>query len=283
MDFYLPHDEWVHLAPEHKGRVRVNHNGFNCKGGRDSMTITRKEHALTAYCYRCGGRGFYRLDRHFKQHSIQAEPVHSGVSHSPKRPPATATSQWGSWPREVREWLLKGGITSVIATEQGFLWSDVSNNLWMPVRQYSLITCGWKEVGYVVRGFNPKSYLTKTEMHNDFFGFYCFRTPSAGSERLDVRGESITLCEDILSGIRVAASGFDAVAILGVHPKPSVLEFILKNGYKNVNIFLDGDNPTVRMKAREIVKRLPTVNCRIVETGHDPKSYTNEELKELLK
>ena len=75
----------------------------------------------------------------------------------------------------------------------------------------------------------------------------------------------------------------DSIAIFGVHPKPSIVQRILMGDYDKAYIFLDGDNPTVRMKAREIPKRLPFIKCEIIETGCDPKHLSKEQIEELIK
>jgi DNA primase len=72
------------------------------------------------------------------------------------------------------------------------------------------------------------------------------------------------------------------MGLLGVSIKPQAIEAILKAGYEEAVVFLDGDNPQVRMAARAIAKRLPFLRTRIVETGTDPKDYSKEELSCLI-
>jgi DNA primase len=75
----------------------------------------------------------------------------------------------------------------------------------------------------------------------------------------------------------------DSVALLGVAIKPEAIAKLLTCGYKRAIIFLDGDNPQVKMAARAIAKRLFFLDVSIIETGRDPKEYSLEELKEMLK
>lgn len=97
-----------------------------------------------------------------------------------------------------------------------------------------------------------------------------------------VRGSKVlTLTEDTISALRCSEI-CDTMSLLGVNIKPRMIEEIAKEGYTDVVIFLDGDNPRVRMAARKIAKRLPFLRTRIVETGNDPKHYSREELECLI-
>lgn len=106
------------------------------------------------------------------------------------------------------------------------------------------------------------------------FGHYLAATSSSKP--------TVVIVEDLISAIK-CSQVVDSIAILGVHPSSYVVEKILKEGYKRAFVFLDGDNPVVRMKAREIGKRLPFVETVVIETGKDPKEHTVEELRELFK
>lgn len=167
----LPLDEWLDYAPDKPGRVRVNHTSPDCVGGRESMIVERKDDGTAnAYCFRCGGGGYHSPVRHFKPprkagDSGLASPVISSGSRC--TPPRDASGDWRAFPRVAREWLMGGGVSAVISREQGFLWSEETERLWIPVRQYSKVTTGSKLVGYVERGFSPKSYLTRTSHRNE--------------------------------------------------------------------------------------------------------------------
>lgn len=269
----LSAEEWEHLAPPYVGKVRVNHNSTTCDGGRDSMLIERKEDdSLSCYCFRCGGSGYIRPPRGYK-HPSRVHAYHPSVAPKPTvSPPADAHGEWTAFPREAREWLLKGGVSSVIAAEQGIQWSDSGNVLWIPARQYSRVTSGYKDSGWILRGFNPKSYLTRTNDKDNMYGYY----PSS------VITNTIVIVEDVISAIK-CSQVVDAIAILGTHPKQAMIQKVLSEGYRKAFVFLDGDNPVVRMKAREIGRRLPFVETQVVEVGCDPKECSIDVLKEILK
>ncbi len=272
----LKKDEFVPYAPAHTGKVRANHVADHCSGGSDSLLVERKEDGnISAYCFRCGGSGYHSTTRHFKSGSTLVSSPVSGHAHVVRAsPPDDHHDNFGGFPREVREWLMKGGITPVISKSMGFSWSDKQSKLWIECRQYSKTTTGHKLNGYIVRGFNPKSYLTRAVDKDTFFGYYVTNSV--------INNTKIVIVEDILSSIK-CSQVVDSIAILGVHPKPAIIQHILDNKYKEAYIFLDADNPQVRMKAREIPKRLPFMNCHIIETGSDPKYLQIEKIQELIK
>lgn len=244
------------------------------------MIVERKEDGTAnAYCFRCGGSGYHSYTRHFKSAGTLAKSYGSGSELARTKspgisPPDDADGQWGGFPREVKEWLLKGGVNDLVASKYGFSWSDSQERLWIEARQYSKVTTGYKVAGHVVRGFNPKSYLTRTHDKDNFFGYYVTDNPHTEGK--------IMIVEDVVSAIK-CAQVIDSVAIFGVHPKPSIIQHILSGGYRQAYVFLDADNPTVRMKAREIPKRLPFIKSEVIELGYDPKYCSIEQLKELTK
>lgn len=271
--YFIPKEEWLHLVPEKPSRIRVNHVAPDCHGGRDSMVVERKKDGqLIAFCFRCNRRGFTNPPRSFVSPSKAHGAVHPSPSRVAVTPPDDCTSEWGAYPREAREWLLRGGVDAEKARHHGIQWCESGHQLWIPARQHSRVTTGYKDSGYVLRGFNPKSYYTRTNDKDNMYGYYVS----------DVINNTIIIVEDIISAIKCSQAA-DSIALLGTHAKPAVVEQILKEGYKKAFVFLDADNPQVRMKAREIPKRLPFVECKIIETGSDPKYLTKEQIEELIK
>lgn len=264
--------DWIGYAPDKPGKVRVNHDSDTCSGGRKSMIIERKENGTaTAYCFRCGARGYDRPTRFYKppkRGAVSSDGCSEVSSGSGILPPTDAHDNWHGFPREVREWLIKGGITPVISGAQGFLWSDSSDRLWVPI-----VNRG-DRVGYIERGFSPKKYLTRTTNREECYGYYV--TDNV------INNTKLMLVEDVVSAIK-CVTVIDTIALLGTYVKPKVISDIAKEDYKDVYIFLDADNTNVRMKARSIAKRLPFVTCHVIETGKDPKHHTIPEIEELIK
>lgn len=255
------------------GKIRHNHVAHHCSGSSDAAILSRDKDGYYYYCFRCGGRGHLRDAAYFAAPRAPSSAVATSEPRSVKCPPDDATTEWHAWPSEVRGWLSDAHVSTVIARDAGMVWSDKQAALWIPVRQHSLITTGCKLAGYVERHFNPKRYYARTDDKDSFYGYYVAKESK--------KPDTVVLVEDVVSAIRVSEV-LDCISIMGVHPKPAMIEAVLKNGYRNAIVFLDGDNPTVKMKARQIGKRLPFVNTKIVETGSDPKSYTTDELDKLL-
>lgn len=145
-------------------------------------------------------------------------------------------------------------------------WSEQQGALYVPVSNQREV------VGYARRTFDPKSYRPVTEDISKFFAWV--RKPSA----------TCVLTEDVLSCYRIArATPFDSIALMGTELKDGVKLALAQSDYQNVIVFLDGDNPIVRMKARKIAKSLPFLRTTVVEDGRDPKRHTDEELCSILK
>lgn len=144
-------------------------------------------------------------------------------------------------------------MTASIAKARGIVWSDSTERIYLPVAKAG------DNVGWVVRGFNPKYYRASGK---DIFGYYI-------SDNVINNGK-IVIVEDLLSAWK-CSQVVDSIALLGTNIKPQVVKEILERNYKDAYIFLDGDNPQVRMKARKIAKRLLTLNTTVLETGNDPK------------
>lgn len=150
----------------------------------------------------------------------------------------------------------------------------MQEQLYIPVQQ-EIMALGPIAVGFVLRRFEPKRYLTLSKDKDRFWGLL------RASERHPEREGTVVLVEDMLSGLRCRAIS-DTMILLGTALKASALTFLLKERYKRAVIFLDADNPQVQINARKIAKKLSWMKVVIVETGKDPKYYTKEQLEELI-
>lgn len=153
-------------------------------------------------------------------------------------------------------------------------WSEDRETLYIPVEQETS-AFGPKLVGYVLRRFQPKSYLTLTNDRAGFWGLY------RASERHPGGEGRVVLVEDVISALR-SSEICDSLALCGTELRPGILSTLIHEGYKEAVVFLDGDNPTVKMKARKIAQRLSWMKVRVVETGRDPKLYSTDELRKLI-
>lgn len=283
MQTWIPRSEYEHLAPAQEGRLRTNHVGASCSGDSQSLLIERTKYGVSCHCFRCGGRGWYSLDRRFVPPAERRGHEQSWLVESDTgiALPGDVAPFTGNASKDANGWFARAGILPGTIEREGFLWSMSKGLLYIPVRQYRY-ALGPRLAGYVVRGFQPKSYRTLRNGSEALWGLYrgegCSPLQGVGTDG------PLVAVEDVLSAIRVAESGHDALALCGTELAPSAATFALTEGYKRAIIFLDGDNPTVKMKTRTIAKRLGQggLAVRIVETGSDPKLYPKEELHRLL-
>lgn len=131
-------------------------------------------------------------------------------------------------------------------------------------------------MGYVLRGFGEGGrYLTLTRDKDRFYGL--LRAPEPHPKLQGV----VVLVEDMLSGLRMREI-CDVLVLCGTELRPSALAALAKEGYQHAIVFLDADNPTVKMKARKIAQRLSWMKTSIIETGSDPKHYPKTTLEEMI-
>ena len=267
----LSRAEFEHLAPAEPGKVRVNHDSGHCSGESLSLIIERKDDdSISAHCFRCGARGWIAPAGYYRQPRMgQVSGHHELVEHDGYMLPPDVSSNRAEWPVEPVQWLGKAGL---LDTTRKPLWSQERATLYLPVEQEGISAYGPKLTGYVLRRFDPKSYLTLTSDKAAFWGLY--------------RGEeghsTVVLTEDVLSAWRVAELT-DSISIMGTELKPQILSFLLTSGHRRAIIYLDADNPTVKAKARSIAQALSFLpEVHVLETGRDPKYEPKERLRELL-
>jgi hypothetical protein len=128
-------------------------------------------------------------------------------------------------------------------------------------------------VGWTRRTFSPKDYRPVPLVPMESF-FAHYGMPETGT---------VVLTEDTISAYRCfVESSHDSISLMGTEIRDTIVDTIMRHRYHTAIVFLDGDNPIVRMKARKIAKRLPFLSTRIIEDGRDPKRHSKEELTCLL-
>lgn len=269
---WLSRSEWEHLIPQRPGRVRVNHDSDECQGDSLSLMITLKDTGeADAHCFRCQARGWRAPEGFFKK--PEAASKTDLVEHGAYDLPADVTSEWGKFPPKVLAWLWKAHLTEDSTAGRELLWSPAKDTLYLPMEQEGESAYGPKLAGYVLRRFEPKGYLTLTADKDAFWGAY--RGPDEASKR-------VVLVEDVLSAWRVAEFEH-SVALAGVHVKAGVLAYLLRMGYTKGVVWLDYDNPQVKMRAQEAAKRLSWMQgVQVVALGDDPKNLSRDELRRVL-
>lgn len=285
----MKRSEWIGFAPSYVGKVRANHTADYCEGGSKSMIVERKDNGdLSAYCFRCHRSGFVRASgasypRVASKRASDAsgcagahrsasedEPGHplpaSRAGGSPKRTgPSGRVGGWESYPPLAVKWLGDARVSPVITAREGIVWDLDSQELFIPIHNNG------RRVGWQARRFDEdrRKYDTIREDKDNFFCHY-----TTGSKTL-------VLVEDALSALRCSEI-CDSIGLLGVGLSPAMLSAIMAQEYTDAVVFLDGDNPQVKLAARKIANRLPFLRTKIVETGSNPKDYSKEELECLI-
>lgn len=256
--------------------VRVNHVSPMCSGGRDCAVLSCQSGAYRFKCFRCGAWGAirpYKAGHRGGRYPptgptldgpCRADTVASGGMSGPALPP-DCTTDWREWPEMPKAWLALAHVDEAQATAHGFQWSPVTERLYYPIK------VDGRPVGWQVRGFNPK-YSRYWPIEPGRYGY----APNKGSRHLVV-------VEDWISALRVSEHA-NALALLGTEVPHPTLSWIVAHRHRwdCAAVYLDGDNPTVRMKARNIARLLPFRDKRVVETGADPKHESPEALRQIL-
>lgn len=280
----IPKKDIERFVPDYPGSVRVNHDSPDCRGESASLLITRRDKDVTGYCFRCGGRCHYWLDRRFIPNEKRfGHPDTSGFSAVGGVPiPLDAEPASEGMSKEAREWVSKAGIITPVIDARGFLWSDQEGALYIPVQQDES-AFGPVLVGWVKRGFSPKSYKTLRMPGNALWGYYRQggATPLPGGGQDGLTERSVAIVEDVLSGLR-CSEVCDTIALCGTNLHKDAINLIIREKYVKVKVFLDADHPTVKMQARKIAASLSWLDVEIIETGKDPKHYSKGELEKLL-
>ena len=251
-------------------KVRVNHDSEECSGGRDSMIVERKsDGTIVAYCFRCGGVGVSRERGYYKPPARTATSSHTPTvpSHMGGGCPSVPsdTVQWPAFPSSARRWLIEAGLGQTDTDKLGIVWSDAWGGLVIPVLNNGVVR------GNILRRFDPKLYRKYSADPRLCFGHYdASHMPN------------VVLTEDYLSCYRVARCGYNSIALMGTEISTEIINAIHEQCYVVAAIFLDADNPTVRIKARKIAKSLPFLRTVMIETGDDPKHMSDKDLACLL-
>jgi len=271
----LHKSEWLNLAPDDPGTVRVNHESTSCTGSSKSMKITRTDDdRVFAKCYRCGG---------FGSHNGGLSGYGSFARATSNRTPTTGTdltlpsdfcSDIRKMPVEVKVKLNQAFITQDHVTKYGMGWSEKWQRFIMPVYRDGEVK------GIIARYFGNEDLPRFITRYKDDSDLWTYINPSS----VNLCRDAAVIVEDLWSAIRVSKF-CPSVALLGTEIGDKCLDHV-SNCHDKFAIFLDDDNLMVKKKAMEIKDRLTMMGKRvniILSGGKDPKEYTDEELQDILK
>lgn len=272
---WLPKEDYLPYAPDGAGETEHIHH---CRDGKDNdkLFITRCEDGYTiiAYCHHCGKRGFANtsesatistLKKHYS-HKRSATTSSSGYEY---KLPNDCEGNPSKWDRRARVWVRRYGITNEEIEDYGIAYSPSDTRVVLPV--YDSDGLALYQTRKLLEEDTRPKYLTYNNRHGSLW----YSHPPHISN-------SIVLCEDVISGIRLGRH-LPAGALLGTSISDRVLNAIT-NVYDTFIIFMDDDNTDVRMKQLVLKNRLELFgDVNIVHTnGRDAKEHTDAELKEIL-
>lgn len=240
-------------------------NTHHCKQGsnNDRLYISHKGDAILFYCHHCGGKGAIRV-----KYAAVKRKLSTG-HHLPPRHSTTmpydCVDASERWPIPAEKWLISCGIKKHEALSRGIKYSAKLNRVVIP------IVFNGEYKGYVARqldGEGPK-YLARCKDSTDFI----YSLPSPTKE--------VVLVEDIASCIRVAEHT-SCVALQGTDISEELLSYLITN-WSSFIIWMDDDNPQVKLKQAKLLNRLGMFgSVKLIKTEHDPKTYSSKEIEEYL-
>lgn len=269
----LPDSDWLPHAQRLPvgGRTRVPHD---CGEG-ESLLITRLHDKSTAYCFRCGGKGFHREhesleDMLARTSEERSKELSARLSVELPEPRVYDTKEW---PLADKVWFFKMGMSLRMIADIGLYWCPAIGRVVLP------ITEGGKVIYWTARSSSrqPK-WLTPDIPKSGMVARYG-----------EGKGDSIVLCEDPLSAYKVGIV-CEAWSLLGTKLHDKVLMQLIDRGQRVVTWLDDdlgrsnGTNPG-QQAAKEIASRLRAFGLahRNVTSPKDPKHYNDEYIKEKLR
>ena len=252
---------------------QLHFNHPNCEAGADTkkrLFIKRDENVWVAYCHHCGQKGYRK---HGKVNHIKRRG--RVEHHHTLRLPADFTTDPAKCHVLANAWYHKYGITHEERTHYRLGWSDKEQRAILPVWDQGELVC-YQRRKLLPQDNGPK-YTTARRVGSSNAVFN-------GGYGEHMAGDIMVLTEDILSAI-VVGRQVTTTALMGVFLPEVQVPHVLRFTPKEVLIWLDDDNPAVRVAQRQIVRRLsPYAEVRKV-TGmdRDPKELSDDAITQLLR
>lgn len=263
--------KWADIGqyvPSKVGTVTVRH----CQS-KPKLYITKKEDGtILAHCFHCGAGGGWSPQKrdigYIKDRLAGIEKLGKRVAF-----PHDYTTDINKWDAQAYAWVRKYGITAQEVEKYGLGYSSSCGSVVLPCYdagrllgiQYRRVHRAADEPKYVSYGYRG--------------GFYAL---FAGVRCVDSVKHTVFIVEDVLSAIKCARTGADAIAILGTSLSDAVIGRLTT--YKTFILYLDNDNPQVLRNRSKIAARLGqfgTVKVVDIRTK-DPKELTTEQLEDIL-
>lgn len=276
---WLPREDYMEvglgLAEGHQ--VRINHEVTDCHGGSNSLKIERKDNGdISAYCFRCGRRGYHRVAPSLASLKARASASESSTSanrHVLEIEPR-CEREIARWSVPARAWIRKGRLTDEEVEHYGLCYDAVDDRVIIPQYDADGDLVGFQGRRISDGGSGPK-YLTKRDASN------C--VPFIIDDNCVCPSRRIVIVEDFLSGVRVGRF-IPTLVLSGVKIHPYQIKHLMVAGYEEFVVWLDDDNAQVKKAQLQIKRSLDKVGKCLIYHGNgvDPKELSDDEIKEIL-
>lgn len=246
-----------------------------CRKDR-SQIISHSDKGYGSYCFRCGDDS-----RRFQAHGVRSvgeliQHRHELDAYLREVGEIALPSDFDPVvPRDGLLWLLKAGVSAVVATKYNVGWSGSMGRVVIPVYDEAgrLRTTQSRAV---YDGQTPK-YMNKK---SGDMAAVCFHSDDALLLD-DPITEGIVVTEDILSAIRVGRL-MPAISSLGTHVSDKIAVQLARST-DIVYVWYDGDEAGLRgaAKAKKTLE-LQGLDVRLIKTELDPKEYSNDEIRRTI-
>ena len=222
----------------------------------------------SGYCWNCG---YTRLSD-----NAISEFLSKGKCCIPATPPLITTpfDCCLDYPKKSIDWINKYTLTLSDMLNNGVLWSESEQRLIFPLWNNDVLL-GWQG-RYFGIDKDKKKWYGKGYLQEVYHILFNGKVGQASND-----AKQLVLTEDIISAIKVSKLGIPAMPLFGVNIK-SRWKLLRILRYQEVIIFLDPDMHTKSLlQSKEGV--LQGVRNRCILSTKDPKEYSYDELKEILK
>jgi Toprim domain-containing protein len=244
--------------------MRADHDCIGVSEG--TLMITRAVGKLTAYCFRCGAKGWHVEQESLPDKLARMNSEREADAHALRtmQLPEPRVYTLADWPRNAALWLYKAGFSPSMIDDLGAYWCPALGRVVLPIMVDD------QAIFWQARSITRQPKILSPNL------------PRQGVVAKYGKGDTLVLCEDTLSAYKVGRET-EAWSLLGTKLLPQPLADILADG-RPVIVWLDSDHPG-RVAAKKIIKTLRAygVQVRDVVTKKDPKLYDRAFIQEVLR
>lgn len=283
MSKLLPYKDFVSFAPVNTGVTRIRHETDYCTGRSKSLKIERTDDGgISAICFRCGRSGHCSGDPYVRLaakintkagglggNEVNGKPsshIRNKFSFAWYSLPRGATQDVDSWPLEARYWA-KRSLSDHDIKRLGLCYDPGQKRVCIP-----LPVSNPTRTGYLARAVMPDDegpkYVAHLHPEDDFILY------------TDKGTREVVFVEDYLSYLQVSQV-CSCICLMGT--TISTRNLIYAIDYDRFIVWLDNDNPIVKMLQVKLQDRLSAFGECVIYKGTDPKKYSVFEIYNVVK